>query len=255
MAATIGLTLIGIIASFGIAAFFYLLASERRGISMFTRSDAIISSSRSIPDINLKVTVDSRPVSSLIFKRYTIWNSGNRTIDGDDLRTADPLKISLASGQLLNADIEFETRSVNRVRLTNKRDAIQINFDYLDPKDGFIVVIAYDSEVSPEFSGQVKAIPNGVKNLTGSRLPSQNYETFLLGTALGTILLTSCLLPLFTGKENLGLTSNSEGLGFWSIPTLMVSVGAMYILFSAFKALYNARSLNLNRELLTRSLS
>ena len=101
--------------------------------------------------------------------RVFLWNSGQRTIRGEDIVARDPCRIQLESGtQVLKQTILRETRSVNGVRTdcsSQMPHVITITFDFLDPNDGFTLEVLHSGPRKElRVAGTIKGIPKGITN-------------------------------------------------------------------------------------------
>ncbi|MCK1759200.1 hypothetical protein IVA78_29625 [Bradyrhizobium sp. 137] len=155
---------------------------------------------------------------------FFIWNSGNTTIDGSAIATADPLRLKAGNVQIINAAIVKASRDVNctTAQLDTAGD-VTIRFDYLDPGDGFTIEILYDvvekqgANTCPEFLGTIK----GIKSSPVSRdvtFENRALKRFGQSTALLLLLFASAVLLFFQIYE-----ITSERTWFLLIPKALTA--------------------------------
>lgn len=119
-----------------------------------------------LPD-DVTVIFKNNKVKDLLTKSHIIfWNAGRRTLRGEDIVTSDPLRISIENGEILRAHVIHQPRIINKIEVHKKNTTSVIwNFDYLDSKDGAVIEIIHTaSERNPKIEGNIKGIPQGIKN-------------------------------------------------------------------------------------------
>jgi hypothetical protein len=101
---------------------------------------------------------------------FFIWNSGNTTIEGTKITSADPLGLKAGNVRIINAAVLKSTRDVICAAAKLKDGDVEICFDYLDPGDGFVIETLYDvvnkekgANNCPEISGTIKGLPAPVQ--------------------------------------------------------------------------------------------
>jgi hypothetical protein len=114
------------------------------------------------------VAVPRITASTLFF-----WNSGQRTIRGEEIVASDPLRVQFAQETLvLKSSILKATREVNGVRaesISSEAHKVQITFDFLDPGDGVALEILHSGGGSQfKVLGTIRGIPKGITNHGGA---------------------------------------------------------------------------------------
>jgi hypothetical protein len=90
----------------------------------------------------IEVTFLDEPVETLTITYVALWNNGRATISRDDIAVTDPLRIVASDGcTILAADIVCENRPTNKFEISLQRqdNAVVIDFDFIDYKDGMVV--------------------------------------------------------------------------------------------------------------------
>ncbi len=98
-----------------------------------------------------------------------LWNAGEKTILGEDIVAADPLRLKLrGDGRVLAATVLKTKRDVCQIEALPDASCpseTYIRFDFLDAEDGAVIEILHTSEESyVEFLGTVRGLPNGLHN-------------------------------------------------------------------------------------------
>lgn len=176
--------------SIPIGYFFYLKGRSFARLTYSTVDNEVIAPTGG-ENSKLEVTYNKISVLRVTTTNFAIWNSGTTTIHGDQIVRRDHLRISSADyGKILEADTRDHSRSVIQASVTvhEDRQSAAINFDFLDPGDGFRINIVHSGDLgSLTLMGTVKGLPSGA---TPSRKPnplSGMIDKFLTACALITI--------------------------------------------------------------------
>ncbi|MBN8236847.1 hypothetical protein JF544_16435 [Halobacillus kuroshimensis] len=208
-------------------------------------------------DVSDEIEIYYRGVSvPRVIKSYIVlWNSGNKTVDKKEVVPGDPLKILFQQeSKIMNYNILKQTNPVNNVQLNNNKtngNEIDIDFEYLDPKDGFLVEVLHtDDEVYPSVVGSVKGMTQGI-NYVGPK-KSKNSAFFIsfkravdktinsgaffkITLAVG-ILANVIGILIGVGVEGYVLESFKKEFGEGTDPTIislvMIVAGSPYIIMS-----------------------
>ncbi|MBR0983131.1 hypothetical protein [Bradyrhizobium liaoningense] len=157
---------------------------------------------------------------------FFIWNSGNTTIDGTAIASADPLRLKAGNVQIINAAIIKVSRDVNcaTAQLDSAGD-VTIGFDYLDAGDGFTVEILYDvaekqkgANTCPDLLGTIKGIKSSPVNRDVA-FENRALKRFGQSTALLLLLFASAVLLFFQIYE-----ITSERTWFLLIPKALTAL-------------------------------
>lgn len=123
----------------------------------------------------LKVNFSGNEICNFTVSKISIWNSGNITINGQDISEADPLRI-VGSDEIaiLDAEIIYESKMANKVEFTIQDGVIYSTFDYIDQDEGAILKIYHNGTTSKDLTllGSIKGIKqiNGTGNLLRSSM-------------------------------------------------------------------------------------
>lgn len=102
-----------------------------------------------------------RKIKRLKFTRISFCNKGNQVIDKSDV--AKEININFSKGKIYSSYIQKTTCQEIGVKLTKHDRSIVVSFEYLNPNDGFIVLILHDAEPRiPNIDATVKGFPKGL---------------------------------------------------------------------------------------------
>lgn len=83
-------------------------------------------------------------IDSLSVAKMTIWNSGNITINRDDISEIEPLLISsLEENTILGFDILYQSKTANNFVVKLHDGKISVGFDYIDKNEGVILKVYF----------------------------------------------------------------------------------------------------------------
>lgn len=159
------ISLVGIIA----AVVTYLLTRQRTRLAYCCAGKRLLDlPTDGLPE-GITVHYHGQDIPRLTRTLVVLWNAGEKTILGDDIVTANQLRLKLrGDGRVLAATV-----------LKTKRDFCQIEalpdascpsetnicFDFLDAEDGAVIEILHTSKESDvEFLGAVRGLPQGLHN-------------------------------------------------------------------------------------------
>lgn len=146
-----------LLALIAFASFFYAIYcqhknKERKEFSCFLKSSTLIKRKRSKFD-KLSITYNEQEIEDLYVSRFTIWNSGNRTLNRTDMVVGRELTIC-ASGDNNILDVELiacsETTNAFSIELLDHHRA-KITFEYADKLDGVVVQIIHTGTIRDLF--------------------------------------------------------------------------------------------------------
>lgn len=152
---------LGII-SFVLSIIFYYKSKKQKKLS-YAMSGFSLLTGQAKKYEKLSFLYNDIPIKNLTAVKLVLWNSGNETIDKNDVVYKDPFIITAKEGESIY-DIEVITASntSNNVSIeaieTGKK--YQINFDYLDERDGFLISILHSGRGTSGvvFHGKVKGV-------------------------------------------------------------------------------------------------
>ncbi len=156
---------------------------------------------------NLDIIYDGRLVDSLSVTTIYFWNAGSETINGIDIPENTPFEIKSKNHTVIyNVETKFIKRKANGFNflVSDKKNKVNINFDFFDKNDGFVLDIVHSGNSAKEL--EVNAIFKGalplVKRATFSHQdlpkPIQELLTGELRLPLSFILL---VIPPFLSLD------------------------------------------------------
>jgi hypothetical protein len=165
-----------IIAALGVAAsyYFYLRAKVLRRVFFVTQSVQVTGvKSEFAPD--LEIFYRGKKVDRVTKSVLYLWNSGNTTIEGNQIVGADPLRLACSEGcEILKESIVRVTRDVIAIDLrrdSERPNELIFHFDFLDPGDGAVIDMLHTGDRKVRLTGTIRGIPQGFNRLNS--LPSK----------------------------------------------------------------------------------
>lgn len=139
----------GILSTFAVAGFLYAIIcqhvnTERKEFSYCHDSYPLIRKKKTVFE-KLSIEYDGKSISDLTVSYFTIWNSGNRTLNCSDIVETKELTISAEEESLiLDAEIITTTEDTNKFSLEKIDDrTLKIGFDYAEKKDGLVLQVIH----------------------------------------------------------------------------------------------------------------
>lgn len=153
-----GLAVAGILIAF----IFYFRSRQRKQICFQKFDYKIVDSEKTHLAAGLKVLVNDVEAQNVTASRVILWNEGNCTIDGGNLRTTSPLRFEVQEGQILRVELEKVDRAANNIAISADEKAAFVSFDYLDERDGFRVLVLHSGKPeNVKLIGDVREMPDG----------------------------------------------------------------------------------------------
>lgn len=135
----------GILAGVVVAIFFFYIGMNKKILEYQITSTPLISEKMSrIPGIN--ITIHEQPVKSLVSTAIKFTNVGNQTLVSSDFASQDPLGIPLI-GHLYSYDVTADNKNLMSLLKFIDGKGIDIEFEFLKPKQSFTVTILHDGKV------------------------------------------------------------------------------------------------------------
>ncbi|ANI01285.1 hypothetical protein A210_01195 [Pseudomonas putida SJTE-1] len=160
-------SLIGIASIVG-ALVVYFLTRQRTSLSYAYIGEHLLGSSSDTLPQQITVQFSGNPIPRLTRSIIVLWNSGEKTILGEDNVQSDCLRFQVGSdGEILSLAVLKASRDVNDFRLRKPsahapNEAIA-EFNFFDAKDGVVVEILHTSEARrPSVMGTIRGIPKGL---------------------------------------------------------------------------------------------
>jgi hypothetical protein len=120
--------------------------------------EELIAPEDSLLDGGLELKFRGSALTRLTRTYVAVWSKRGDTVRREDLTAADPLRIELEpSDAVLSARVVTMSRSQIQVAVSVPQANIaELSFDFLDPKDGFIVELLHRTNAEAELHGTLK---------------------------------------------------------------------------------------------------
>jgi hypothetical protein len=144
----------------------YWLARRSRGpsaVRYVLDFDVIMTTADGIPQQGLRMisSAAEHEISRIARTRLAVWNAEGDTVHGSDVVDSDPLRLKLASGDVV-LNVRTLTASRPQTQLTAEvatvaqPDSVLISFDFLDSGDGGVVEVLHQSSEPPALIGTIR---------------------------------------------------------------------------------------------------
>lgn len=189
---------------FGIIGFFYGFYSRYTGkirklIKYQITGYNLVSEEIKKISNSVKVTINDKEIENLTLTRVAIINDGNVTIKKDDIPMEHPFEIKVDDPfELYEYELESQNDQHFKVETKRHKNKIILNFNYLEPKRGFLIKLLHSGKRSNCITVNGKII--GANKIVQSSLSSQNERDYItLNESLfGFIVMMSVLAALIT---------------------------------------------------------
>ena len=143
-----------ILAVLAIASFIYAIYcqhknKEKKEFSYIQKSNSLIRKKKSKFD-KLNITYNNQAVEDLCVSRFTIWNSGNKTLNSFDIVKTKELTIhAVDDNKILDVELIKCSEETNQFEIKIIDDkTVKILFDYVDKSDGIVIQLIHTGEPS-----------------------------------------------------------------------------------------------------------
>lgn len=180
---------------------------------------------------DLEVRYQGQPVIQLTNTSLAVINDGTTTVRGNDIVSLDQLRLETQGrGSILQATVERMTRVVTGVSAVGLGQKVALDFDFLDPGDGFRVHVLHSGEPGDlQIYGTIRGLPQGIQQL---RRGSVNAR--IIGLAV-LVTMVSTSAGFFAGK--LLVTTAAGVFSRAALLTLMIAAfGSMTYYLSTMLA-------------------
>jgi len=137
---------------------FIVMYKNKKPYYSFALYDIIDPSNTKVTDV--EVFYLGKQVSNISIIKYAFWNGGRRTIDKSDLVPAEPIKLLLKQGIILNVKTDSTLNKANDFKYIVSDDLTEVDiyFEYLDKNDGIVLDIINTCKNSDDIicSGMIK---------------------------------------------------------------------------------------------------
>lgn len=132
------------ILSLVLAIIFYLKGKEKKEFSYCLRSSSLIRKNKRKFE-KLSVVYDGQAVDDLCVSKFTIWNSGNKTLGREDMVATKELTITASKkNRILDVELIACTEETNKFSATIVDEhTVKVLFDYVDKREGAVVQILH----------------------------------------------------------------------------------------------------------------
>ena len=112
---------------------------------------------------DLSITYKNKKYKKLCITKIAFWNAGRTTLNYEDVSKKEGLKITNnLEEQIIGAKISTETNNENftEIKILKNKNSIQLKFDFLEKKSGFIISVIHKPVKGLNFSieGKIKDI-------------------------------------------------------------------------------------------------
>jgi hypothetical protein len=181
----------------------------------------------SIQKINtVEITYLGKKIENLSISKIAFWNDGRETINSNDVASADTIKILIDNNFVfLDAQIIFQTKEANKfeIQIADDKKSINITFDYIDYKEGMVLQVFHNGNVSENISigGTVKSVkkirrktfhfPSSIAKILRKILRKILTPKFIRLLESWTIFLTGIIFVLYFSINYFTRQPKSEG--------------------------------------------
>ncbi|MFH3100949.1 hypothetical protein [Citrobacter freundii] len=119
-------------------------------ISSHLEFNSLIGGFESVLPKKINITYADVSVEKVSSSVFVIWNSGNKVISGNALKTIDPLRIEASDGvEILRSNIQKTNNKTSNIKIEidpKNKNNLLISFDYLEKKNGFRIEILHTGD-------------------------------------------------------------------------------------------------------------
>lgn len=179
---------------------------EKKEFSYCLRSRTLIRKKKAKFE-KLSIVYDGKQIDDLCVSNFTIWNSGNKTLNASDMVTSKELIITATEdSKILDVEILKCSEETNKfsTQLLDEH-TVKILFDYVDQMEGVVIQIIHTgTNDSIEIDCKIKG-GRHVRNYINDRIPRLVVKSLDLGKrniffAVSTILMVLLLLSFAVGS-------------------------------------------------------
>jgi hypothetical protein len=165
-------TIVSIISGFigiGLTLLFGFLTLRKKELKYAMTGSNLIKNSVS-RFTSLGIFYDGSKIDTLSVTRLAIWSSGNETIQGSDITSKNPIRVTIiGEGTILAGELISTNKETNNFNVVKELDgSYLIEFEYLDKEDGAVFQFVHtgSSYKNIQLCGTVK----GLKELKQGKL-------------------------------------------------------------------------------------
>lgn len=157
----------------------------------------------------LKVLYSDKIIQNLVVTKFTIWNSGNETINREDIVKDKPLQITCSSVKSIILDFKIiaQIEETNNINISvQENNNLSLDFDYIDKNEGCILQILHTGSPDDiEFNGKVK----GCEKIQNLNLGMNSTFHLPLSWSQNCIMSVVCIIGYLAGFVIAHFTSSA----------------------------------------------
>lgn len=125
--------------------FSYKLSISNISLSFYSKEYIILRTLLPFLHKNIEVSFKDKKIDNICEGLITIWNSGKKAIRKGDIANENPLKLYFKDEvEILDARIITTVNNSNNCHIIIQDDKeVLIEFDYINPRDGFVIKVNY----------------------------------------------------------------------------------------------------------------
>ena len=146
---------------------------EKKEFSYIQKSNTLLHKKKGKFD-KLSVSYNGQEIEDLCVSRFTIWNSGNKTLNENDMVASKELTVTaLGDNKILDVElIAYSEETNNFFTQIIDEHTVKIFFEYADKKDGVVIQIIHTgTDESLKIECKIKG-GNPIKNFVNETVPN-----------------------------------------------------------------------------------
>jgi len=151
-------------AGVALAILFYFRSKGKSRLSYQIEDFSVVGDARAKFPNELEIRFEGSAVPRVTSAVIIIWNSGDTTVNQNQIIDSDRLRLEINDGSILRSKVLNKTREVIAAdSVNNSKNTVLINFEFLDPNDGFIVEVIHSGTTGDlNLHGTLKGLLNGI---------------------------------------------------------------------------------------------
>lgn len=136
-----------------VAAIFYSYYLSKRskiakGQIVYIPHSRILFDKKYLSDNKLSFQYDNKTLDIVCKTQLIVYNAGKKSIRNNDIANNDKLRLKIDSNLIIyDFNLTYSSTTANNVRISKLQNhEAEIEFDYLDCNDGFVIEIVHDSK-------------------------------------------------------------------------------------------------------------
>ncbi len=171
---------------------------EKKEFSYIQKSNTLLHKKKGKFD-KLSVSYNGQEIEDLCVSRFTIWNSGNKTLNENDMVTSKELTVTaLGDNKILDVELIVCSEETNNffTQIIDEH-TVKIFFEYADKKDGAVIQIIHTgTDKSLKIECKIKG-GKPIKNFVNETVPNA-IRKYVRQDLLDKItVVISCIMMIF----------------------------------------------------------